>query len=243
MISNKNKLIGLLILLFGVFLLPVQAVSKSASLYFSPNSGTYEIGQDFSIRVSVDTGGENINAVEDVLSFSKDTLEITSISKEETLISLWVIEPVYNNSTGKINFTGGISTPGFNGLGSLFKVYFKSVGTGPAWISYSSGGKVLANDGLGTNLLASIGTSIFDSTVKADFTIVAKSVDPILNKSSAFANLNDDVDETGNHIVNLVDVSILLSNWGTPIDPRTSLNNDNIVDLTDFSILLSHWTG
>jgi len=174
----KNKLISklflgfsLLILGLSLFSFPVQAASKSAKLYFLPTSGTYEVGQNFSVRVSVDSGGQAINAVEDVLSYSKNTLRATSISKESTVIALWVKDPVYNNSIGVISFGGGIPSPGFNGLGRLFRVYFKPIGVGSAWISYSSSAKVLANDGLGTNILASVG--------RADFTIKAKAAAPV----------------------------------------------------------------
>jgi len=163
--------ISLLILAFSFFSLPVKAATKSARLYFLPTSGTYEVGQNFSVRVSVDTGGQAINAVEDVLSFSKNTLQATSISKESTIVTLWVKDPIYNNSLGVISFAGGSPNPGFNGLGRIFRVYFSPIGVGPAWISYSSSAKVLANDGLGTNILASAG--------RADFTIKAKVAAPV----------------------------------------------------------------
>lgn len=57
------------------------------------------------------------------------------------------------------------------------------------------------------------------------------------------ANLNEDLTEKGENIINIVDLSILLYNWGIPKNPKADLNNDNKVDLVDFSILLYHWTG
>jgi len=44
-------------------------------------------------------------------------------------------------------------------------------------------------------------------------------------------------------LINLVDFSILLYNWGIPKNPTVDLNNDGKVDLRDFSILLYYWTG
>ncbi|MCH7759101.1 hypothetical protein IID20_01970 [Patescibacteria group bacterium] len=57
------------------------------------------------------------------------------------------------------------------------------------------------------------------------------------------ANLNCDFDQKSKDIVNIVDVSILLYNWGIPRNMKADLNNDGTVDLTDFSILLFYWTG
>lgn len=56
-------------------------------------------------------------------------------------------------------------------------------------------------------------------------------------------NINRDFDEKGNNIVNLIDVSILLFNWGIPKNSWADINKDGQVDLIDFSILLYHWTG
>ncbi len=57
------------------------------------------------------------------------------------------------------------------------------------------------------------------------------------------ANLNEDFTEKGENIVNLVDISILLYNWGVPKNPKADLNKDGRVDLIDLSIMLYSWTG
>lgn len=43
--------------------------------------------------------------------------------------------------------------------------------------------------------------------------------------------------------VNLVDLSILLYNWGKPKSSRADLDCDGLVNLRDFSIMLYWWTG
>ena len=55
-----------------------------------------------------------------------------------------------------------------------------------------------------------------------------------------FADLNVD------GIVNIIDFSILLFNWGRSgggLSPTPDINYDGIVDLTDFSIMIFYWTG
>jgi hypothetical protein len=49
-------------------------------------------------------------------------------------------------------------------------------------------------------------------------------------------------DINGDNKVNLVDFSILLSNWGTAT-AASDLNSDGTVNLADFSIMLFNWTG
>jgi subtilisin family serine protease len=48
-------------------------------------------------------------------------------------------------------------------------------------------------------------------------------------------------DINGDGVVNIFDLSILLSNWGTA-DPDADLNNDGTVNIFDLSILLSNWS-
>lgn len=57
------------------------------------------------------------------------------------------------------------------------------------------------------------------------------------------ANINKVFTDHGANIVDIVDVSILLYNWGIPRNPKADLNKDNVVDLIDFSIILYYWTG
>jgi hypothetical protein len=49
-------------------------------------------------------------------------------------------------------------------------------------------------------------------------------------------------DLNGDGVVNIFDLSILLSNWGTS-NPDADLNNDGVVNIFDLSILLSNWDG
>jgi len=51
------------------------------------------------------------------------------------------------------------------------------------------------------------------------------------------------VDLNGDGRVDLIDLSILLYNWGEPKDSRPDFNRDGIVDLVDFSIMMFWWTA
>ena len=76
-----------------------------------------------------------------------------SISKGDSIFSLWVEEPTYSNISGIITFNGGIPAPGFTGsYGTAISVVVKAKKVGQASIIFSDAA-VRANDGLGTNVL------------------------------------------------------------------------------------------
>ena len=50
-------------------------------------------------------------------------------------------------------------------------------------------------------------------------------------------------DLNGDRAVNLSDFSILLFNWGVPLDPRVDCNGDGQVNLIDLSVMLYWWNG
>jgi len=144
----------ILILVFGFA--PFSRGANS-SLYLSPSSGNYTVGNTFSVTARVNTGGAAINAAQGTLVFSPDKLSVVGISKSGSIFNLWTTEPTYSNSSGTISFGGGIPSPGYAGAsGKIITITFKARVGGTATVNWSSG-TVLANDGKGTNILASMG--------------------------------------------------------------------------------------
>lgn len=142
-----------------VFLIALPAVASAATLYFSPSSGAYEVGKTFSTNVYVSSADQAMNAATGVISFPKDKLEITSLSKSGSIFSLWVQEPAFSNGTGIINFEGIVLNPGFSGSGGkIMTINFKVKSAGQAALNFSSG-SILANDGAGTNILKGMGSA------------------------------------------------------------------------------------
>ena len=151
-------LIFFLALQAGFFLPIIPTVyGQSASLFLSPSSGTYTVGNTFDIAVRVNTGGVAINAAQGSLVFDPDKLAVVSVGKESTIFSLWTQDPIFSNSLGTISFGGGIPNPGFSGsAGTIMVIKFRARTADGATVSFSSG-SVLANDGRGTNILSSLG--------------------------------------------------------------------------------------
>ena len=151
--------------MFGLILLlsfnsPVLAAS--ASLYLSPATAKFDVGDSMAMAIYVNSDEQAINAVSGVLAFPADKLEVSSLSKSGSVINLWVLEPTFSNSTGRVSFEGLILNPGFVGTGGkVITVNFKVKAAGTAYLSLSSA-SVLANDGLGTNILTSLGSASYE---------------------------------------------------------------------------------
>ena len=105
-----------IILLFSIFYFLFSVSSaQAASLYFSPSSGSYIIGERVSVNVYVSSADQAMNAASGVISFPQDKIEVVSLSKTSSIFSLWVQEPSFSNSAGTVNFEGIVLNPGFTG--------------------------------------------------------------------------------------------------------------------------------
>ena len=160
MLSNKKIWFSLgLVFLFSFYLItPVKA--GSASLFLSPPSATYLVGSTFSVKIKVNSGGENINAAEGNLTFNPNEISIVSLSKTDSIFSLWAIEPTFSNSAGNIVFAAGTSS-GFTGSsGTIITIRFSAKANASSQIRFSSGSVLLA-DGRGTNILATMNGAVY----------------------------------------------------------------------------------
>ncbi|PLX27038.1 hypothetical protein C0583_04820 [Candidatus Parcubacteria bacterium] len=155
-------LVALLLFSFFGRAIPVQAAS--ASLYLSPSTGTYVIGGTFRVSAFVNSDGADINAAEGSVTYDADLLDAVSVSKGN-IFMFWTTEPVIGG--GKVSFGGGNPSP-YNGTsGHIVTITFRAKKAGNAQVRFNSGA-VLANDGLGTNILASMGSASFTISPKGE---------------------------------------------------------------------------
>ncbi len=129
--------------------------AHAATLSLSSGQG-YAVGQTFPMDVVVSTqNGESINAVSATVSFSPSQLSLVSISKGNSIITVWASDPTFSNSAGTADLEGVILNPGYSGQnGNVVTLNFKVKTAGLATVSFSQS-SVLANDGQGTNVLTS----------------------------------------------------------------------------------------
>ena len=146
-------LISFFVLLsFGFF----NKAYATATLYLTASKTTVTQGSTFTIYPRVNTGGSPTNSYGVTLSFPTNIQPI-SASTGGSICTLYTQQPSYSASSGSISC--GLPSPGYNGSsGGLGSFTFKALSVGSATISITSGSKVLANDGQGTNILGTRGS-------------------------------------------------------------------------------------
>ncbi len=157
--------------LFFIFVFSFTKVD-AARLDLSPEKSSVKIGDTFKVTILLSSSNESANAVSGGVSFSSDLLTLTSLSKSNSIISLWPVEPTYSNSTGKVSFEGVVLSGYTGSRATILTMSFRAKGAGRAMINFNTG-NVLANDGSGSSLTTALGDS---SITIAEPAIVEKKV-------------------------------------------------------------------
>ena len=156
--------VSLVILLFSVSLVIAPLGAKAAILYLEPAVGQYQPGDTFGVEIKIDTEGECINAIEGNLKFSQNILKAADFSRGESIITLWIKPPEFNQENGLVSWSGGIPNgycgriPGDPGASNLLgKIIFRipemMVGEPKgnlAKVEFLNTSQVFLNDGKGT---------------------------------------------------------------------------------------------
>ncbi len=133
---------------------PRVGQSAGASLSLSPRSVTIEVGETTTVQVLVASTGQAINAAEATVSFPKELLEASAVSKSGSVLTLWAVDPASSNTGGTATFSGGLPSPGYTGGAKrVISITFRAKKAGTATLTLGAA-QVLANDGLGTNILS-----------------------------------------------------------------------------------------
>ena len=213
--------------------------AAAVNLAFMPiniaTNGTYTISDTVKVNLVVSSPDQAMNTVGGNIIFDPKKLQLISVTTSGSIVNLWVTDPSGASVTatnGTISFMGGVTAPGFMGnQGQVLSVSFKVIGSGQTSIGVTDP-QVLANDGLGTDLL---------STATPSQLMLKNPVPPILPVAS-------DVNSDGK--VDLADLSVVLANYGKTIVQSSpamvnssDINGDGKVDIKDISIILSKFTA
>lgn len=141
---DRNKL-ALIVAVLSI----VPGSVHAATLYLAPSSGTYEVGDRIIVQALV-SGDQSLNAVAAVIRAS-ESLSVESVSKANSILNFWAVEPSVARAQGTVQFEG-VSLTGFTGSrGVLVNITLRAQSPGAGSVQYSSG-QVLANDGQGTDI-------------------------------------------------------------------------------------------
>ncbi len=154
--SHKSIKIALRLfcaLLFFQFILPFDA--SAVSINSVSGRTDVHVGEKVDITIVVDTQGKNINAISSELNFDPKVLKPYAISISDSVIGMWVDNPIKYDSYIKWS---GIMPGGFTGVrsafydgvhpGTLLKVSFLALKTAETNLSFGDSEAYL-NDGKG----------------------------------------------------------------------------------------------
>ncbi|MBI2013359.1 MAG: hypothetical protein HYS87_00800 [Candidatus Colwellbacteria bacterium] len=126
--------------------------ASAAILKLSSDKETAAIGDTITVDVQINSEGIGVNAAEAAISFPTSILEVTSLSKTDSIFNFWLEEPAFDNTEGRVTFVGG-ATSGKSGQSlQVLNITFRVKGGGEGNITFLDGA-VTASDGSGTNVL------------------------------------------------------------------------------------------
>jgi hypothetical protein len=123
---------------------PVSVFASQILLSATNRSITVE--EEFIMQIYVDTQGESINALEGVLRFPSDILEIKDIRDGDSIINFWIKHPsTLQEITGELSFSGIIPGGYKAGRGHIVSIIFKAKKQGNGVIAVTNA-RILNND-------------------------------------------------------------------------------------------------
>lgn len=145
--SMRFVVASLLALAVFFSLVQIPSVKAAASLYVTgPASVTN--GQNVTLTIKVDTGGDSANSFQGVISYPSDLFDGLRGTYSGSICSIPIVTP--EPSGGTASFSCG-KPGGFTGVGTVATIVLTAKAAGSGNINLSAC-KVLANDGHGTSI-------------------------------------------------------------------------------------------
>lgn len=188
-------------------------------------AGTVSPDQQFVIEVTA-FAHIPINAVDIVLSYPEDVMEVEGIDTGTSVITLWTKDPYAED--GSIYLSGGTFKKGFIGEHTIARIKAKALVPGEAKVAIRNT-QLIAGDGLGTEVAVS---DSGDDNVEI---IIIGSTDGVL---TAKAEISIVTDTDGDGDVDFQDVTSFMAVWVTR-SGTYDFNGDGKMTIKDFSILLA----
>ena len=137
-------------LLIISLLLP--SLSLAGTLRLSPGSGTYDVGESFTVDLLVDSD-EPMNTAGATISFDPGKITVSNISDNNSLFSMWPEDPEFSNDAGTISFGGGMPGDSFTGTGGeIISITFNAEGEGETSLDFTDGQIIAAGADITNNL-------------------------------------------------------------------------------------------
>lgn len=139
----------------------VNTLVQKATVSFSPKNGSFTQGSLFEVPVMIDTHGKSVNAVELYIQFDPKKLSIVDPVGRQSVVGMWIEPPTYSNGLGALKLVGTIPGGITTGAGLVAKITFKGIAPGESRITFLQKSQVLANDGLGSDVVTNFGSASY----------------------------------------------------------------------------------
>lgn len=223
----KTVRVAFPVVVIATILASLASLTTESSSYVSISSKYSTVTRDQEFFVDVSVGAHvPINAIDLVISYSEDMLEVIGIDTGTSVITLWAENPYAEN--GKVYLRGGTFRKGFIGQHEIAHIKLRAKESGIARF-FVSNSELVAGDGKGTPVPSS------ESSERNEIRIAVLGEDGVIS-GEATVSLVTDID--GDRDVDLVDISKFMTAWFTQQNTY-DFNNDGRMTFKDFSILLS----
>lgn len=148
---RKIKILLILIITISTFFVLDKTSFASTEVYFQNDVKEIKKGDTFSIDLKT-SSDKPVNVEDGTLTYDKDILEIKKVNIENSLLTMWIKEPVIDNNIGELSFVGGAPN-GLEGKNEqILNITFFAKAEGTTTIGFKDIFSVFINDGSGTRL-------------------------------------------------------------------------------------------
>ncbi len=131
--------------------LSLPRLARAAILYVDPQTVETVQGETFLVNLRLDSEGEVINVVELSLPYPSESLEVVSLIRGGSILSLWPEEPKADPETGAITLAGGVPNGRIASSAEIITVLFRAKARGQIKLQPDPvRSRIYLNDGLGT---------------------------------------------------------------------------------------------
>jgi len=184
MIKIIKTTIAALVVMIGLSLAVGEA--KAAILAIDPPQKEFALGETFLVEVHLNSEQEVINAVEAVINYSVDNLEVVEVSQGGSFLTLWVQEPAVEKTAGVISLVGGVPGGSYVVEGKVVTITFRTKTAGGVEVSFDQEAtSVHLNDGLGTAAPLTLVSGIYNVS-SATFIAISSPTHP--NENAWYKN-------------------------------------------------------
>ncbi len=129
---------------------------RAVVVSLSPPALTIARGETVPVQVVIDTEGESINAIEGVVTYPTDLVDIVEVRRGSSILSLWPEPPTVDRARGSVRFVGGVPNGRIAHDAEVLTLLVAGQHSGSGQMSIDAAqSTVVLNDGAGTPTLVS----------------------------------------------------------------------------------------